>query len=169
MTLLSTDAAACVAGVSRRSIQRAIKEGRLSVTTDSDGNRVIDTSELIRIYGELRHVADEPATLTHSVATEATLIAVLQDQLQRTQGQLEQVMRQGQEREQQAREREARLLTMLEAEQQARRDLEQKLLPAPKPPPTRNTRLIVLILLWLVALVALVWNFRAVMISALAL
>jgi excisionase family DNA binding protein len=80
MTLLSTNDAARVAGISRRSIQRAIKEGRLSATTDGDGNRVIDTSELIRVYGELRRVADEPATMTHSVATEATLIAVLQDQ-----------------------------------------------------------------------------------------
>ncbi len=74
MALLSTDDSARVAGVSRRSIQRAIKEDRLTAITDGDGTRVIDTAELLRVYGELRHVADEPATMSHSVATEMTLI-----------------------------------------------------------------------------------------------
>lgn len=131
MALLSTNDAARVAGVSRRSIQRAIKEGRLTAMTDGDGNRVIDTAELIRVYGELRHVADEPATMSHPVATETTLIKLLQDQLQRTQDYLEQVLRQTQERDHQAQEEKARLLSLLETEQQARRDLEQKLLPPP--------------------------------------
>ena len=156
MTLLSTNDAARVAGISRRSIQRAIKEGRLSATTDGDGNRVIDTSELIRVYGELRRVADEPATMTHSVATEATLIAVLQDQLQHAQDQLEQVMRQAHEREQQTQQEKAHLLALLETEQQARRDLETKLLPAPRPARTGMVRVWALVIVLLVALAALV-------------
>lgn len=167
MTLLSTNDAARVAGISRRSIQRAIKEGRLSATTDGDGNRVIDTSELIRVYGELRRVADEPATMTHSVATEATLIAVLQDQLQYAQDQLEQVMRQAHEREQQTQQEKAHLLALLEAEQQARRKLETKLLPAPtRPTQTGKVRAWVLVGLLVVAFAG--WWFRAAILAALA-
>lgn len=168
MTILSTNDAARVAGISRRSIQRAIKEGRLSATTDGDGNRVIDTSELIRVYGELRRVADEPATMTHSVATEATLITVLQDQLQHAQDQLEQVMRQAHEREQQAQQEKARLLALLEAEQQARRDLETKLLPAPRPAQTGKVRVWALVGL-LAAVVAFAgWYWRDRIVAALA-
>ena len=37
MTILSTNDAARVAGISHRSIQRVIKEGRLPATTDGDG------------------------------------------------------------------------------------------------------------------------------------
>ena len=52
-----------------------------------------------------------------------------------------------------AKDREARLLAMLEAEQQARRELEQKLLPAPpKPSSFGNGRLGVLLVLFALAL-----------------
>jgi len=54
-----------------------------------------------------------------------TLIEVLQEQLRLA------LEREQQTREQ-AREDSPRLLTMLEAEQAARRDLEMKLLPAPR-------------------------------------
>lgn len=168
MTLLSTNDAARVAGISRRSIQRAIKEGRLSATTDGDGNRVIDTSELIRVYGELRHVADEPATMTYSVATEATLIAVLQNQLQHAQDQLEQVMRQAHEREQQAQQEKTRLLSLLEAEQVARRDLETKLLPAPRPAPTGKVQVWALVSLLAVVVAFAGWRWRDMIVAALA-
>lgn len=52
-----------------------------------------------------------------------------------------------------ARDREARLLAMLEAEQQARRELEQKLLPAPlKPSSFKNSQLGVLLVLFALVL-----------------
>ena len=57
-----------------------------------------------------------------------------------------------------ARDREARLLTMLEAEQQARRELEQKLLPAPpKPSSFKSGRLGVLLALLVLAITAAVF------------
>jgi hypothetical protein len=63
------------------------------------------------------------------------------------------------EREKQAvergREREARLLSLLEAEQQVRRELETKLLPAPKPARTGNVRVWALVILLLIALAGL--------------
>ena len=59
------------------------------------------------------------------VASPVALIEVLHEQLRLA------LEREQQTREQ-AREDRIRLLTLLEMEQQARRDLEQKLLPAPK-------------------------------------
>lgn len=41
-------------GKARSSLYRDMSSGRLSYRTDSDGGRSIDTSELIRVYGELR-------------------------------------------------------------------------------------------------------------------
>ena len=59
------------------------------------------------------------------VASQTELIEVLHEQLRLA------LEREQQTREQ-AREDKARLLTLLEIEQQARSDLEQKLLPAPR-------------------------------------
>lgn len=41
-------------GKARSSLYRDMSSGRLSYRTDSDGGRSIETSELIRVYGELR-------------------------------------------------------------------------------------------------------------------
>ena len=67
------------------------------------------------------------------------------------------------EREHQAQQEKTRLLALLEAEQEARRDLEQKLLPAPAsslptPKPTRpgTARLWILLAILLTAIVTAV-------------
>ena len=130
MTELSISAAARTAGVSRTTIQKAIKTGRLSVTTNAAGNRVIDLSELLRVYGPLQPTLQGVAVPTRQptagevggqVASPVALIEVLHEQLCLAL-----------EREQQSRDERNRLLTMLEVEQTARRDLEQKLLAGPK-------------------------------------
>ena len=134
MTELSISAAARTAGVSRTTIQKAIKTGRLSATTNAAGNRVIDLSELLRVYGPLQPPLQRVAVPTRQptagevgsqVASQAALIEVLHEQLRLA------LEREQQTREQ-AREDRTRLLTLLEMEQAARRDLEQKLLPAPR-------------------------------------
>ena len=163
MTVFSISAAARATGVDRTTIYRAIKSGRLSATTTATGERGIDLAELLRVFGPLPQAQQgEVVALPHSATPEhtadATLIKVLQEQLQ-----------QACEREHQAQEREARLLTMLEtaqqvlqAEQQARRDLEQKLLPPPppqpEPPPRRHHRLWLLLAILALAVAALVWT-----------
>lgn len=50
-------AAANAAGVSRSTINRYLKSGKLSATTDRDGARVIDTAELARVFGDLQPAA----------------------------------------------------------------------------------------------------------------
>jgi len=135
MTLLTIQQAALATGISARSIQRAVKDGRLSATVGDNGARMIDTSELARVY-QLRHVADESATLSQSVATETTLVEALRDQIAQLSGQLHQAQTQWETVMREARDRETRLLTMLEHEQQTRASLEQKLLPPPPLPAT---------------------------------
>ena len=154
MSLLSITKAAHAAGVSRRTIQRSIQSGRLSTAT---GERTIDTTELLRVFGPLRHApSDTPASMSRPVATNdapddtlTMLVEVLRDQLQ------------------QAQQEKARLLAMLEAEQQARRELETKLLPAPRPAQTGKVRAWALVGL-LAAVVFAGWWFRAAILAALA-
>lgn len=121
--------AADAVGVSRSTIYREGKEGILSLTTMSDGAKGVDTSELIRVFGKLKSKAadtpdDSPATVSaQSPATAGSNheTALLKTQLELLRDQLEL-----------AKERERRLLAMLEEEQRSRRELEVRMLPAPR-------------------------------------
>ena len=160
MALLNLTAASRAVGVNRSTIARALKAGRLSATTNEEGERCIDTVELMRVFGTLKTAAqgDAPADAyplhRHAIGDaqgQDALIEVLQEQL-----------RQANEREREGREREARLLALLEVEQAARRDLETKLLPAPTPPkpaPPRRVRpwLLLALLLGVVAFAGWRW------------
>lgn len=166
MALLNLTAASRAAGVNRSTIVRALKSGRLSATTSDAGERCIDTAELMRAFGALKGDAYADAQVVpmhttgdaHPVAqNQPALLEVLQEQLQ-----------QAHEREREGREREARLLAMLEAEQTARRDLETKLLPAPRPTPTGKVRVWILLAVLAAVLVFAGWHFRTVIFSALA-
>jgi hypothetical protein len=164
MTILTISAAAHAAGIDRRTLQRAIKSGRLSATTNAAGERGIDLAELIRAFGPLREMPqDTPlgqdAAVSQDVpggAAGAALVEALRDQVRQAQEQL----RQAHEREQQVQQEKTRLLSLLEAEQQARRDLEQKLLLPPQPdlPPRRHHRLWLLLAILALAIAALVWT-----------
>ena len=59
--VLVTQAAQLV-GKSRKSLYRHIKQGKLSVSQNEEGVSLIETSELIRVYGSLRQVetGDKP-------------------------------------------------------------------------------------------------------------
>lgn len=54
MAMISIADAARSCGKDRRTIERHLKSGVLSYTVDATGKRVIDTSELIRVYGTLK-------------------------------------------------------------------------------------------------------------------
>ena len=150
--------AARAAGVGRATIQRALKAGRLSATTNEQGERVIDMAELLRVFGPLKQGEQLASSITSQLDTggeqglSAVLVEVLREQL-----------RKAEEREQQVQQEKTRLLSLLEAEQQARRDLEQKLLPPPPPPqpeqpPRRHHRLWLLLAILALAVAALVWT-----------
>ena len=146
---LSLGQAAKETGKSKSVISNALKSGRLSGRHNDKGEWEIDPAELFRVFSPQN--GQEPRSERDSTP-QNTLLELLQEQLHEA----KEREHQAHEREREAREREARLLAMLEAEQQARRDLETKLLPAPKPARTGNVRVVALVILLLIALAGLV-------------
>ena len=125
MAQLSISAAARAVGKDRGTLHRYIKTGKISVSTDAAGNKVIETSELLRVFGSLKGdgvksgVAATVATPVENSNAQHVLEATLEllkDQLKVSQ------------------EREARLLAMLEHEQESRRELERLLPPGSDAP-----------------------------------
>lgn len=159
MPLLNLTAASRVAGVGRSTIVRALKSGRLSATTNEQGERVIDTSELARVFGPLKgnDYPNEQAVDSHDIGQNGDMVSLLREQLTAALEREQQAIEQG-------REREARLLAMLEVEQAARRDLETKLLPAPvpKPAPPSHRRVWLLLILLVAVLAFAGWRWRDV-------
>lgn len=64
MRHVSVSEAARLVGRDRKSLYRAIKLGRLSATNNATGERQVDISELIRVYGELRDTGDSKETVS---------------------------------------------------------------------------------------------------------
>lgn len=100
-------------GVSRSTIQRHIKAGKLTKT-----DKGIDTAELIRVYGELKPVNESvkvkqsnEAPLNHDWLM--AQIEQLQNELKQVKNEAMERERQALEREKQAHEREQRLMLLL--------------------------------------------------------
>ena len=63
MAQVSISEAARLAGISRGSLYKSyINKGVISVSTDSAGKKFIDTSELLRVFGELKGNRSEQFT-----------------------------------------------------------------------------------------------------------
>lgn len=58
MALLSVSKAAGLVGLNRKTMYSHIKSGKVSASKDSKGTLLIDTSELIRVFGVLRQEQD---------------------------------------------------------------------------------------------------------------
>jgi hypothetical protein len=123
MPFLNVSSAAKAVGKNRSTIHRYMKDGRLSSVVDDTGHVKIDTSELLRVFGELK--SDCYTSATHEPPNTApnyiTSVAGLQKLLQESQ------------------EREAWLKVQLEEEKQERererehsRELEKRLLALPE-------------------------------------
>jgi len=66
MALHNISEAARLAGKSRSTVHRHIKEGKLSKVIGKDGSPAVETSELRRVYGDLSHQdSSEPAVIIH--------------------------------------------------------------------------------------------------------
>lgn len=168
MAIISMSEASRRWAIGRTNLYRAVKKGRLNLSTRADGSRGIDTSELVRVFGE---PSIEASVDVHDVSGNSlpapnpdtseqdgylSVVVLLQDQVNQLSAQLEQ-----------SNEREIRLLAMLEVEQLARRELETKLLPAPIRP-TSPTRAWILLVLLVAVLAFAGWWWREVIVSALA-
>ena len=74
MTILTMTQAAQKAGISRSTLYRAIRTGRISVVSLPTGKRGIDTAELIRAFGPL-----QPKTVQREQSGTPSDIAVLRE------------------------------------------------------------------------------------------
>lgn len=62
MALVSISEAARLTGKARSTLHKYIKQGKLSTTTDQHtGNKSIETSELIRVFGKITNLSTTPS------------------------------------------------------------------------------------------------------------
>ena len=59
MALVTITEASKITGKARKTLYAHLKQGKLSYRIQSDGAKQIDTSELIRVYGELKPLETE--------------------------------------------------------------------------------------------------------------
>lgn len=100
----SISEAARLTGKARSTLHRHLKNGKLSKSTGGDGEPVIDTAELIRVYGPLqqqRHADDvaigqreTPEKDTLDRALRAEVEALRQEKLERLEAELEELREQ---------------------------------------------------------------------------
>ena len=94
MTQLTVRDAADKVGVTRRTIFKYIRQGKISATLSRDGQKQIDVSELIRVFGELQpdtgttSYTNDSRTLSPKSLTTPTTVA-LQIELERMKSMLE--------------------------------------------------------------------------------
>ena len=69
------DEAANLVGRTRRSLYRAMTEGRLAYGLEADGRRHIDTTELLRVYGAFK--APSQDAMSHAVTPPADLADII--------------------------------------------------------------------------------------------
>lgn len=95
MALLTVRQAAEQVGVSRQTMFRKIKDGSISATVDNQGQKQIDSAELLRVFGALQTPAETPATasdrprLTRATAETAAVSPAVLVELERLRLQLE--------------------------------------------------------------------------------
>ena len=61
MAILPITAAAKAAGISRQSMYNHINGGTISVTVDNSGKKGVDLSEILRVFGEIKPIAQGAA------------------------------------------------------------------------------------------------------------
>jgi hypothetical protein len=81
MAKLNLSQAAKAVGKNRTTIWRHIKSGKLSCEKDIDDMPLVDTSELLRVYGEIKNNATPTGKDIQHQATQSysTLISVIED------------------------------------------------------------------------------------------
>ena len=72
------DEAASLVGRTRRSLYRAMTEGRLSYGLEADGRRHIDTAELLRVYGAFEPPSQSVTSeMSHGVTVSSDLAEII--------------------------------------------------------------------------------------------
>lgn len=136
MTLVSISQAAKLAGISRSNLYTTyINQGKISILKDERDHPCIDTSELLRVFGNLKAEGlgiQQDTTPSYTLGqntTDTTTDSVLYPLIE----QLKQQLAESKEREQQALEREQFYQSQLKDLTQTIKLLEHH----PEPPPRR--------------------------------
>ena len=104
MALLTLTQAAKTAGIARSTLYRAIHNGRISVVSQPNGSKGIDTSELQRVFGPLQRTTK--STGQHDAPQDVALLQARIDALERENRLLRDEI-------QASRERESKLLDVV--------------------------------------------------------
>lgn len=104
MADISIKQAIAAGWASRATIYRAMKDGTLSTTKTADGRTMLETAELVRVFGEprLKSQNDEINQLDERQTSSLTEAAVLKERLEnleRERSRLERDIAEGKERE----------------------------------------------------------------------
>ncbi len=110
MAKLNISQAARAVGIARSTIQTHIKQGKLSFNVLGNGQRVIDTTELLRVYGELTTtgVVEQEGEIRHQTTPNNS--EILQDKVTMLEAQMESLQR---DKEEDRREKD-RLVSIIE-------------------------------------------------------
>lgn len=81
MAIVSISEAARLTGKSRKTIQRYVADGRLSLSQLDAGNKGLDISELVRVFGQLSHPSPPPPHETVSQRVPSTVAMDVQARL----------------------------------------------------------------------------------------
>lgn len=137
-------------GVTRQTIFKKIKDGELSATVDHRGNKQVDVSELLRVYGKLKSSDSQAATTVNKqrLSKQSTSSSDLQLELERSKMLIQMKdheLQLAQERIGELKVREAELKQRDHASTEERMRLlsvietQNRLLAAPSPAPKRLT------------------------------
>jgi hypothetical protein len=112
MSLVTITEAATLVNKSTQTLYRHIKTGKLS--RESSG--LIQTAELIRVYGELKPIEKSQKQPSHNTlqSVSSDIVTLLQQQINKLEQDLRELKSEGLERERQAIDRERRLMALLE-------------------------------------------------------
>lgn len=93
MTKLNLSQAAKVVGKNRVTLWRHINAGKLSAERDRDGNPLVDTSELLRVYGELKkHVTHSNNKKQHHETPSYDELLLLVKELKKEQSDMKEII-----------------------------------------------------------------------------
>lgn len=115
MSTMNVTQAAKATGMHRVTLQKHIKQGKLSVTRDREGKPQIDVAELLRVYGPLKGDGNTDSTHQATLEQQQTTAALVDNLKQQLEA---------------AQEREKWLQAQLNREQARYEELERKMLPA---------------------------------------
>lgn len=138
MAILTISEASKATGKATSTLYRHISQGKVSVSKNRDDVTVVDTSELIRVYGDINISASEkedentrePKKKEREIIDSQSVNGSDSPYLVKALEILEEQLKQAQERERSLLENERELREELKNEQERNRELELKMLPA---------------------------------------